>query len=106
MRDGRTAREHVRGYARRDPIGGAAALADVTPGPVPIGAEMAVEAWETLSSTRGAGMSGPAPISLRDAAAYSDVFRVPLTPREAQWVLEQDAEFVKVIAEIHAPAAG
>jgi hypothetical protein len=99
MKDGRTAGEHVRSYAKRDPVGGAAALRDVTPGPIPACAVLAVEAFEMLSATRGGGMSGPKPITLSDVQSYTVMLQQPLSPREVRWVLEQDAAYLSTVAE-------
>ena len=100
MNDGRTAREHVRAYARRSPVDGAAMLADVTPEDVPIGTEIAVEAFELLSATRGSSMSGPRALALDDIARIGDVIGTPLTVRECRFVHEQDREFLKIAAEM------
>ena len=100
MKDGRTIREHVRSVARRDPVNGAAALADVTAGPVPPCAALAVEVFETLNTTRSVGMAGPSAITLQDIQSYSAVYGVTLTPRESRWVCSQDDAFRRVIAEM------
>lgn len=90
MKDGRTAREHVLAGYRRNPSEFAAELASVTPGPVPVGAAMAVSAFETLSAARGSGFNGPHPIGLSDIDAYTRLV-APLTPRAVRLVLAMDS---------------
>ncbi len=99
MPDGRTpVRDAVLAVAKRDPVASAAALADVMPGPVPVCAAHAAAAFETLSATRGEGMSGPLRLTLHDVNAYATAMHMPLSGREARWVLEQDAAFVAEVS--------
>jgi len=98
MKDGLTARAHVVAGYRRDPIGFAAALAEVTPAPVPPCAALALHAFEVLSATRGVGMSGPRAITLPDVGSVTTVLGLDLTPRDARWVLEMDAAFCSAVA--------
>jgi hypothetical protein len=93
MKDGRSARDHVLAGYRRNPSEFAAALASVTPGPVPVAGAVATAAFETLSASRDSGLNGPKAITVMDLQAYSAVLGVPLTPRDARLVLRMDAAY-------------
>lgn len=100
MKDGATAAAHVLAYARRDPVGAADALADVMPEPVPPCAALATHVFETLSATRGSGMTGPRPLTITDISSVSAVLGLPITPRDARWVLHMDAAFCDEAAKL------
>lgn len=105
MFDGRTAREHIRGHARRNPAEAAKLLADVVPGVPPAIAVVAVDAFETLSRMRqSSAMGAPEAISPQALVAYGPLFGIELTPRDARWVVDQDTEFLTVLAEVNTPA--
>lgn len=89
MRDGRSALVHVRAFVRRNPDR-ADALAEVTPGPVPVAAAMAVRAFESLSASRGSGINGAHPIGLVGIDAYTRLL-APLTSRDVGLILAMDS---------------
>lgn len=94
MKDGLSVRVHLQAAARRDPVGFAKELADVTPQPIPPCAASALSAFRVLSAQRGAGMAGPHPLALSDVLRVHEVTGVPLTRRETGWLLAMDRAFV------------
>jgi hypothetical protein len=69
------------------------ALADVTPGPVPVAAACAVAAFDVLSATRGGGMHGPNALTLHDVQAYRATMG-PLSDTDVRLVLAMDATYL------------
>lgn len=49
--------------------------------------------WTDLSSARGAGMSGPSPITYRDVDAYARLTGQVIRPVEVRALMQMDAAF-------------